>query len=384
MAVTVISDTAMLTDYCRRWQKEAYVTVDTEFIREKTYFPLLCLIQVAGGEDAAVIDPLAPGISLAPLLELMRNKAVLKVFHAGSQDLEIFYQLMDGLPDPIYDTQIAAMVCGFGEQVGYEAIVQQLCGRQLDKSQRFTDWSLRPLRPEQLQYALADVTHLQEVYRKLESQITKQGRQSWIYEELSALADPEKYVTHPDEAWLRLRPRERKPHYLARLKALAQWREEEAIRQNKPRGWILNDDAVQEIAQTNPLSENALKRGRAIKKHLGQLDLKLLVLLIEGANTLPTNQCPRLPERKQSVSDQESTRDLLKVLLKLTCQKNNVAPRLVASAEDINDFLLGVPVAFTKGWRMEVFGQAAEALLAGKCALAVDAENKEIRILTTN
>ncbi len=381
MTVTVITDTPTLKEYCARWEGMPFVTVDTEFIREKTYFPQLCLIQVAGGDYAAAIDPLAGSLSLEPLLALMRNKNVLKVFHAASQDLEIFYQLMDDVPEPIYDTQIAAMVCGFGEQVGYESIVQQLLGKQLDKSQRFTDWSLRPLKPEQLLYALADVTHLQDVYVRLDTHIRENGRDSWIYEELAALTDPEKYVTHPEEAWLRLRPRERKPHYLARLKVIAQWREEEAIRQDKPRGWIINDDAIQEIAQTNPLSEAALKRGRAIKKHLSQIDLKLLLLLIEGANTLPTNQCPRLADKKQTASEQESTKDLLKVLLKLKCQEHNVAPRLVASAEDINDFLLGNPVAFTKGWRFEMFGSAAEALLAGKCALAVNAATKAITVL---
>jgi len=311
----------------------------------------------------------------------MRNKNVLKVFHAGSQDLEIFYHLMQELPAPLYDTQIAAMVCGFGEQVGYESIVQQLLGQSLDKSQRFTDWSLRPLKPEQLLYALADVTHLRDVYDRLNAQIVKNERESWIYEELATLSDPEKYITHPEEAWLRLRPRERRPHYLARLKALAQWREEEAIRQNKPRGWILNDDALQEIAQTNPVTEAALRRGRTIKKHLGDLDLKLLALLIEGANTLPTHQCPRLPDKKHVASDQDSTRDLLKVLLKLKCQEHNVAPRLVAMADDLNDFLLGNPVPFTKGWRYEVFGMAAEALLGGKVALAVDASTRSIKVV---
>lgn len=383
MPVPVITDTQTLSDFCDAWKHEPFVTVDTEFIREKTYFPHLCLIQVAGGANAAVIDPLSEALSLAPLLALMRNKDVLKVFHAGSQDLEIFYQLMDGLPDPLFDTQIAAMVCGFGEQVGYEALVQQLCGRQLDKSQRFTDWSMRPLKPEQLLYALADVTHLQEVYRILDTYIREHGRESWIHEELASLADPENYVTHPEEAWMRLRPRERKPHYLARLKALAQWREEEAIRQNKPRGWILNDDAIQEIAQTNPLSDAAFKRGRAIKKHLGQLDLKLLLLLIEGANTLPTNQCPRLSEKKQTASEQDSTKELLKVLLKLSCQEHLVAPRLVASADDLNEFLLGRPAPFMKGWRQEVFGNAAQDLLTGRCALGVDAQSKAIRLIAT-
>lgn len=380
--VTVITDTATLSAFCHRLQSEAYVTVDTEFIREKTYYPLLCLIQIAATNEAAVIDPLAEGISLEPLLELMRCKSVLKVFHAGGQDLEILYNLMGALPSPLYDTQIAAMVCGFGEQVGYESIVQQLCNEQLDKSQRFTDWSHRPLKPEQLRYALADVTHLRDVYAKLKEQIALAGREAWIEEELTSLADPDQYVTHPEEAWLKQRIRERKPRYLARLRALAQWREEEAMRQNKPRGWILNDDALQEIAQTNPITEANLRRGRMIKKHLSDLDLKLLLLLIETANTLPITQCPRLPEKKHIPSDLDSSKDLLKVLLKLKCQQHNVAARLVASADDLNDFLLGDVPPFMKGWRYEVFGEDAARLLSGTLAIGLNQKKIELQPIT--
>lgn len=382
MTVTVITDTATLADFCSRWAKERFVTVDTEFIREKTYFPMLCLVQVAGAEDAAVIDPLAEGIDLKPLIALMRDPNVLKVFHAGSQDLEIFYLLMEGLPSPLYDTQIAAMVCGFGEQVGYESIVQQLCARQIDKSQRFTDWSLRPLKPEQLLYALADVTHLRDVYEKLRDRIAEEGREDWIEEELGGLADPDHYVTRPEDAWLKQRHRERRPRYLARLRALAQWREEEAIRQNKPRGWILNDDALQEIAQTNPINEAGLRRCRTIKKHLSQLDTKLLLLLIETANTLPVNQCPRLPEKKHVPHEYDSSKDLLKVLLKLKCQQHNVAQRLVATVDDLNDFLLGDPAPFLKGWRYEVFGEDAKRLLAGDLAVTLKDKKAELKRLT--
>ena len=377
--VTVITDTATLSAFCHRLQSESYVTVDTEFIREKTYYPLLCLIQIAASKEAAVIDPLAEGMSLDPLLALMRNKSVLKVFHAGGQDLEILYHLMGELPSPLYDTQIAAMVCGFGEQVGYESIVQQLCNEPLDKSQRFTDWSHRPLKPEQLRYALADVTHLRHVYARLKEQISLAGREAWIEEELTSLADPDQYVTHPEEAWLKQRIRERKPRYLARLRALAQWREEEAMRQNRPRGWILNDDALQEIAQTNPVTEANLKRGRMIKKHLGDLDLKLLLLLIETANTLPIAQCPRLPEKRHVPSDLDSSKDLLKVLLKLKCQRHNVAARLVASADDLNDFLLGDLPPFMKGWRYEVFGEDAARLLSGKLAIGLNEKRIELQ-----
>lgn len=367
----IITDTKTLADFCLRLKEEEFITVDTEFIRERTYFPQLCLIQIAGETEVAAVDPLAPGISLEPLLELMRDENVLKVFHAASQDLEIFYYLMqEKLPTPLYDTQIAAMVCGFGEQIGYESIVLQLCGVQLDKSQRFTDWSRRPLKVEQQEYALADVTHLREVYRKLRQQIAGQGRESWIEEEFVALSDPEEYITRPEEAWLRQKSRERKPRYLARLKALAQWREEEAMRQNRPRGWILNDDALQEIAQTNPITEANLRRGRMIKKHLDQLDMKLLLLLIEGANTLPVQQCPRLPERKHVPGELDSSKDLLKVLLKLKCQEHNVAARLVVSSDGLNDLLLGEEhLPFMKGWRYEVFGRDAKLLLEGKLAI---------------
>ncbi len=369
----VITDTNALSIFCDRLMSEPFITVDTEFIRERTYYPQVCLIQVGGGEDAMAIDPLADGISLEPLFALMRHKTTIKVFHAGSQDLEIFYQLMGDLPAPVYDTQIAAMVCGFGDQVGYESLVNQLCNVQIDKSQRFTDWSHRPLKDAQLDYAIADVTHLRDVYTKLLTHIETHKRQAWIEEELANLCDPDRYVTHPEDAWLKMKIRERRPRYLARLRALAQWREEEAIRQNKPRGWIINDDALQEIAQTNPITEQALRRVRMIKKHLNKLDLSLLLLLIEGANTLPTNQCPRVPQRKQLPSELDGSKDLLKVLLKLKCQEHNVAPRLVASADELNLLLLGEPhIPYMKGWRYEVFGKDAEALLAGQVHMAVD------------
>lgn len=377
----IIQDTPTLTEFCRRLKEEEYITVDTEFIRERTYYPQLCLVQIAGDHEAAAIDPLAPGMSLEPMLELMRDTRILKVFHAASQDLEIFYYLTRGtLPSPLYDTQIAAMVCGFGEQIGYESVVSRLCGVSLDKSQRFTDWSRRPLKAEQLEYALADVTHLREVYRKLRDHIAAQGRESWIEEETASLADPERYVTRPEEAWLRQKTRDRKPRYLARLRALAQWREEEAMRQDKPRGWILNDDALQEIAQTNPITEAALKRGRMIKKHLGQLDLKLLLLLIEGANTLPVQHCPRLPERNHLPSELESGKDLLKVLLKLKCQEHNVAARLVSPPDMLNDLLLGEEnLPFMKGWRYEVFGRDAKRLLEGGITLGLQGRKTVVR-----
>lgn len=376
--IRIIDHTDDLAAFCETMSHEAYITIDTEFMRERTYYPLLCLIQIAGAEEEAIIDPLADGMSLEPLFPLLSDSSVTKVFHAGGQDVEILYHLTGEIPSPIYDTQIAAMVLGYGDQVGYESLVKHVTGGQLDKSQRFTDWSHRPLTEAQLKYAIADVTHLREVYEKMEEEIERRQRRGWMIEELAKLKDANNYVTEPEEAWLRLKRRDRKPHYLARLQALAAWREKEAIRKNKPRGWILNDDALQEIALTNPKSEEKLQRIRTIKKHLGQIDLKLIAIMLEDIGTLHPHECPKVKDKKPLPTDLDPTKDVLKILLKVRCQEENVAQKLVASVDNLSDLLMGnTDIPAMNGWRYDIFGKDARALLEGRLHMTVN-DKKEV------
>jgi ribonuclease D len=376
----LIVETSALKDLCQRLSAAPYVTVDTEFMRDRTYWPRLCLIQIAGPEEAAIIDPLAPGIELDPLLELLVDPHVLKVFHAARQDVEIFFQLSGRVPEPLFDTQVAAMVCGFGDSVGYETLAAKLALVQIDKSMRFTDWARRPLGEKQLHYALSDVTHLRIAYEKLAARLQRTKRQSWVEEEMETLTNPKTYQADPEEAWRRLKPRKRDPRHLAVLREVAAWRERTAQARNMPRGWVLKDDAVSEIAAHAPKNLDGLEGLRAVPKGLAKSEAgnELLAAVRQG-QARPESERPTLPRPREPVAGVKPLTDLLKVLLKLKCEDHHVATKLVASAADVEALAAGDTIPALHGWRREVFGEDALALKEGRLALA--AENNSIRLV---
>jgi ribonuclease D len=371
----LISSTAELDALCTRLRAERFVTVDTEFMRERTYWPELCVVQLASDTDVAVVDALAPGIDLAPLGALLADTAVEKVFHACRQDIEIFVMLFGDVPRPLFDTQVAAMVAGFGDQVGYDALVSSLTGGQIDKAHRFSDWSARPLSPAQIAYAAADVTHLRLVYEKLRARLEKDGRLEWVAEEMALLADPATYRPDPEQMWERLRPRTNNRRMLGVLRAIAAWREREAQRSNIPRQRMLKDEALLEIAAIAPDSTDALARARGISR--GFADGKMgtsLVAAIADAKTLPEADLPPAPPNRDGPRPSPALVALLKVLLAAKCETHHVAPKLVASSDDIDRLALedGPDVPALQGWRHDVFGADALALKAGQIAVGVD------------
>ena len=372
--MTVITDSATLAAFCDRMSAESFVTVDTEFMRDRTYWPDLCLVQIAGSEEAAAIDPMADGIDLAPLLTLLANPRVLKVFHAARQDLEIFALLTGGrLPTPIFDSQVAAMVCGFGDSVSYETLAARLAGARIDKSSRFTDWSKRPLSERQITYALADVTHLRVVYLKLSKRLQSTGRERWVDEEMAVLTDPATYRLDPESAWMRLKPRSGSPKFLNVLKALAAWRETEAQRRNLPRNRLVRDEALLEIAAQTPKTVAELARSRGLSKGTaeGVVGEALLAAVARGL-AAPPEDAPKLAERPEVPPGRGPLIDLLKVLLKLKCEAHHVAQKLVATTADLEAIACSdsAPVAALHGWRRDVFGADALALKQGRLALA--------------
>ncbi|MCC7260852.1 MAG: ribonuclease D [Alphaproteobacteria bacterium] len=374
MTVEVLTDTAQLADFCKELAQEPYLTIDTEFLRDRTYYPQLCLLQMAGKARAAIVDPLAEGIDLAPLFELMANKKVLKVFHSASQDLEILYRLGGTVPEPIFDTQVAAMVCGFGEAASYEKLVDALAGEALDKSSRLTDWSHRPLTDRQLSYAISDVTHLRIVYEKLQKRLHKNGRESWISEEMKRLTDPKVYQSNPDEIWQRLRIRVRTPKYLATVKELAAWREREAQRRDVPRGRLLKDDAILEIAAAMPKNAAAVQKIRMLRQSLSKETTEAIVGIVEKCSQMKPEDCPKLVRKPQLPRGIGPLVDMLKVLLKMKCEELEIASLLVARMDDLEEFagfdkVQDLPMMH--GWRYEAFGRHAEALKAGKIGLAM-------------
>ena len=380
--MSIIKDSDTLLEFCNCLSHSEYITVDTEFIREKTYWPQLCLVQLANKNDARAIDVLANELDITPLLNLMANKRVLKVFHAARQDLEIFYKLANELPTPIFDTQVAAMVCGFGESVGYETLVNNIAGKEIDKSSRFTDWSLRPLTEKQVAYALGDVTHLCEVYENLRAKLSKTGRDSWLEEEINKLTDKKVYLAEPEEAWRRLKIRNPKRRILAILRELAAWREIEAQKRNLPRNRILRDDALIEIAHhmPNSIEELSRTRGLGLRHAQGPAGKNILKALENGKN-LPDNLCPSLPRRPKHPRGIGPIVDLLKVLLKMKSTEEDVAQKLIATGDDIEKIaaqgeMAEVPALF--GWRRELFGQEALNLRSGKLALVINGQNLEL------
>jgi ribonuclease D len=384
MAITPITDSAELKEFCRRQSRAPYVTVDTEFLRDKTYWPILCLIQVAGPEEAVVIDPMAKDIDLGPLDKLMLNPKILKVFHAARQDLEIFFHRIGKVPTPIFDTQVAAMVCGFGDQVGYETIVNTVVGASLDKMSRFADWSRRPLTQKQLEYALADVVHLRPVYEELASRLEESGRAEWLEEEMATLADAETYRLDPELAWRRVKSRGGNKRFFAVLKEIAAWREREAQKRDIPRNRIIRDDSLLDIAAHAPQNEETLGRTRGLSKGFaeGKMGESLLEAVKRGLK-LPDDQIPVRPKRERLPQGIGPLTDLLKVLLKHECEKNSVASRLVASSDDLTriaaDDKADVPAL--KGWRRDLFGKMALDLKHGRMALSC--EKGQVTVIKT-
>jgi len=376
--MSVITDSAELAAFCRRLAQAEFVTVDTEFMRERTYWPVLCLVQLAGPEEAAAIDPLAPGMDLAPLFELMKDERVLKVFHAARQDMEIFVHLTGAVPHPVFDTQVAAMVCGFGDQVGYEQLARKLASAQIDKDSRFTDWQRRPLTDKQIDYALADVTHLRTAYQKIRAMLDRSGRASWIEEEMVVLTNPRTYRVEADEAWERIKIKGRKPRVMAVLRELAAWREETAQRRDVPRQRVVKDDALAQIAIQQPTSSEELERIRLVPQGFSRSeDGRALVEAVRRGMAIPKDQLPT-QEKESGRRDlpPPALVDLLKVLLRARCEAEGVAPRLVANMADVERFAADEDPEnpLRHGWRCELFGKDAERLKRGELALAPQGE----------
>ena len=381
-APSLIVDTDSLAALCARLRTEAVVTVDTEFMRERTYYPELCVVQLGGERENAVIDAMAAGLDLAPLGALLRDTAVLKVFHAARQDIEIFLELFGAVPEPVFDTQVAAMVAGFGDQVGYDALVAALTGGQIDKAHRFSDWSARPLSPAQVSYAAADVTHLHTAYLHLRDRLEREGRSDWVQEEMQVLARPETYRADPEAMWERLRPRTGNRRMLGVLRAAAAWREREAQRVNIPRQRLLRDENLLEVAATAPLTAEALTRCRGITRGFaeGKSGTGLLAA-IAAATALPEDELPEAPRGRDGPRPSPALVSLLKVLLAAKCEEHDVAPKLVASSDDIDRLASEdqPDIPSLAGWRRRVFGEDALALKGGQVALGV--AGKRIKLI---
>ena len=380
-----ITTTADLAAFCEAAKAEPFVTIDTEFLRERTYWSKLCLIQMAlpGKDgDAVLIDPIeGAAMSMEPLYDLFRHKATVKVFHAARQDLEIFFVEGGVFPDPLFDTQIAAMVCGFGEQVGYETLVKKIARENLDKTSRFTDWSRRPLTTAQSEYALADVTHLRVIYEWLEAQLAKNGRHAWVDEELAILTDPATYTTHPDEAWQRVKTRTTSGRFLAIVKELARFREEYCQSNNVPRSRVMKDDALLELASTRPTSMEELGRSRLLQREGRKQEIAEGILAaIKSGSEMKPEDMPKPDLAREQLQVNPALADLLRVLLKAKSESLGVAPRLIASASDLDAIAAGERnVESLKGWRAEAFGEDALRLCRGEIALS--AKGSEVRVV---
>ncbi|WP_417270559.1 ribonuclease D [Celeribacter sp.] len=379
-----VKTTEGLQAFCDRAKAHDYVTVDTEFLRERTYYSKLCLIQLAvpgdEEEDAVLVDPLANGLDLAPLYELFKDESVVKVFHAARQDLEIFYIQGQVIPKPLFDTQVAAMVCGFGEQVGYETLVRKIAKESLDKTSRFTDWSRRPLTPAQETYALADVTHLRVIYEYLDKEIKRTGRQKWVEEEEEILTSPSTYVIHPDEAWQRVKTRTNSGKFLAAVKELASFRESYAQSRNIPRSRVYKDDALLELASTKPQSFEDLSRSRLLLREARKGDIANGILAaIKAAAAYGPKDMPVADRSKEKLQVNPALADMLRVLLKAKSDNYNVAAKMIASASDLDRIAAGErDVNALRGWRAEVFGNDALRLCEGKVGLAVKGQKVDV------
>jgi len=384
----MIETTAALAEACTELAKSEFITIDTEFLRETTFWPELCLVQMASPTLEVLLDPLAKGIDLTPMFELMANPNVVKVFHAARQDIEIIYHLGGLIPHPIFDTQVAAMVCGFGDSISYDQLVQKIKNVQIDKSSRFTDWSRRPLTEKQLDYALADVTHLRDVYLALKAQLEREGRSLWLTEEMDILESRDTYDMHPDDAWLRLKSRLRKPTELAILKFVAAWREREARSRNVPRSRVLKDDAIFEIAQQQPKDAEALSRLRTIPKGWERSASGTAIIeTVNAALALPKEEMPKAPRHSHAPEGTGAAVELLKVLLKLTADKHGVAAKVIANSDDLDKIASEgekATVAALSGWRRELFGDVALKLINGEVALRFAGKKVEAVVVAAN
>jgi ribonuclease D len=371
----LIEDSAALANLCARFANKPYICVDTEFMRENSYWPELCLIQIADDEEAAAIDPMG-GIDMTPLLELMtNNEDVLKVFHAGGQDIEIVYNLTGKTPHPLFDTQVAAMALGQGEQIGYSNLVDTYLGITVDKGARFTDWSRRPLDKRQIDYAICDVTYLSQIFPRMLDKLRKTGRGAWLDQEMERLADPENYRNDPDQAWQRVRVSSRKPEVLGRLKSLARWRELEAQGKDLPRGRIIKDETLADLAGNPPRKQADLARVRGLSPAWGGNDIGgRLMAAIEGAKPMSAAELPPRDDRKPALGkDGALVADLLKLLLKIRAKEINVAARLLARSDDLEALAAGVreDLSILEGWRFEQFGRDALQLVEGQLGFTV-------------
>ncbi len=379
-----LTTTEELAAYCAEAAKYPYMTVDTEFLRERTYWSKLCLVQLAmpgeGDENAVLVDPLADGLDLAPLIDLFRDEGVVKVFHAARQDLEIFFVDNGVIPSPMFDTQVAAMVCGFGEQVGYETLVRKIAKESLDKTSRFTDWSRRPLTDAQKTYALADVTHLRKIYEYLKAELERDGRGKWVEEELGILTDPETYITRPEDAWKRIKTRTNSGKFLAVVRELAEFRESHSQARNIPRSRVFKDDALVELASTKPATMNDLGRSRLLLREARKGDIAegILAAVKRGLDCKPEDM-PKPNTSRDKLQVNPALADLLRVLLKAKTEATGVAARLIAPAADLDAIAAGLrDVPALKGWRKEVFGDDALRLCAGEIALAAKGSSVKI------
>jgi len=371
-----ITRTEDLAAACKALASAPFIAIDTEFMREQTFWPRLCLIQMAGGDTEVLIDSLAPELDLQPFFDLMIDESVLKVFHSGRQDIEIVHHLAGVIPHPIFDTQVAAMVCGFGEAVSYSMLVKRLLSRNLDKSSRFTDWSRRPLSERQLTYALGDVTHLRDLYPKLRAQLDKSGRASWLNEEMAVLTDPATYELHPEHAWRRLKMRIKTQKALAILIELAAWREREAQTQDIPRARVLKDEALYDIAGQAPRTAEELGSLRSLHNGFARSQRGRAVLdaVNKGLERDPAT-VPKLRRGEPMPPEAQAVVDLLRVLLKATAGRHGVAPKLIATSDELEQIARSddADAAALRGWRRKLFGEDALALKRGELALAVRA-----------
>ncbi|MCY4590944.1 MAG: ribonuclease D [Alphaproteobacteria bacterium] len=380
-AMTFVSDSRTVAELCRRLAEEPYVCVDTEFMRERTYYSRLCLVQLAGARDAVAIDALAPDVDLAPVLDLMNDPGVIKVLHACRQDLEIFHDRTAAVPAPVFDTQVAAMVCGFGEAVSYDALVHNLTDMRIDKGSRYTDWARRPLSDAQLAYAISDVTGLRQVYEILQERLRTSGRADWLEEELAGVTDPGTYAIDPRESWRRIKARNRSPRFLALVRELAAWRESEARRRDRPRAWIMRDDVLLAIATRAPRTVEQLAGVRNVSERVasGRSGRDLLDA-VARARALPDHACPQLPA-PPAASSRTAIVDLLRVLLKLKSEQHSVAARLIATGADLDAIAEHGGAADSpalRGWRTRVFGDDALAVRNGELALRARGDRVEL------
>jgi ribonuclease D len=369
----LITSTAALAAFCARATEFDFVTVDTEFLRETTYWPKLCLLQAATPDEAILVDPLADGLSLEPFFDLLANPKIVKVFHAARQDIEIFVKLSGKVPQNIFDTQIAASVCGFGDSISYDNLVRSVTGVELDKSSRFTDWSHRPLTEKQRLYALADVTHLRDIYLKLLEQVTATHRWDWVEDELDILRSIDTYVVKPENAWERLKAKLSKPRDLAALQALAAWRERRAQDGDQPRSRVLKDDALVELAQQRPQTPDAFDKLRAVQRGYGRSAAAAEIInMLKAVEALPKNELPPAAERYRGPSPKGAVGDLIRVLLKAVSEEHGVAARILATSDDIDAIVLDdeADVPALHGWRRKLFGDKALAIKHGRIGLA--------------